>query len=55
MMSCATELDALDLEEDAEGTSYLSDINKVPDYIDEAPVEEKEVCIFINSSGLTLK
>lgn len=37
------ELDALELEEDAEGASYLADINKVPDYLDEAPLEENEV------------
>ncbi|KAJ7094515.1 vacuolar protein sorting-associated protein 60 [Mycena belliarum] len=33
------ELDALALEEDDEGTSYLSDLNKVPDFVDEPPVE----------------
>jgi charged multivesicular body protein 5 len=36
-------LDALELEEEVEGPSYLTDINKVPDYLDEAPMEEKEV------------
>ncbi|KAF8591489.1 hypothetical protein K439DRAFT_1402145 [Ramaria rubella] len=35
------ELDALQLEEEDESTSYLADINKVPDFVDEAPVEEK--------------
>lgn len=34
------ELDALQLEEDDEAASYLADINKVPDFVDEAPVEE---------------
>ncbi|KAK0461931.1 vacuolar protein sorting-associated protein 60 [Desarmillaria tabescens] len=33
------ELDALALEEEEEGTSYLADMNKVPDFIDEPPVE----------------
>ncbi|KAF8076617.1 vacuolar protein sorting-associated protein 60 [Lyophyllum atratum] len=39
------ELDALALEEEEEGTSYLADLNKVPDFIDEPPVEFSEVCI----------
>lgn len=38
------ELDALELEEDEEGTSYLADLNKAPDFIDEAPTELGEVC-----------
>ncbi|KAG2013810.1 hypothetical protein CC2G_010679 [Coprinopsis cinerea AmutBmut pab1-1] len=33
------ELDALELEEEEEGPSYLADLNKAPDFIDEAPVE----------------
>lgn len=33
------ELDALALEEEDEGTSYLADISKAPDFIDEPPVE----------------
>lgn len=33
------ELDALALEDEEEGTSYLADINKAPDFIDEPPVE----------------
>jgi len=33
------ELDALALEEEEEGPSYLADLNKVPDFIDEAPIE----------------
>jgi len=33
------ELDALELEGEEEGTSYLADINKVPDFIDEPPTE----------------
>ncbi|KAG6810951.1 hypothetical protein H0H92_009654 [Tricholoma furcatifolium] len=36
------ELDALALEEEEEGPSYLADMNKVPDFIDEPPVEVKE-------------
>ena len=34
-----TELDALQFEEEEEGTSYLADLNAVPDFVDEAPVE----------------
>jgi charged multivesicular body protein 5 len=37
------ELDALGLEEEEEGASYLADLNKAPDFIDEAPVEDPEV------------
>jgi len=36
------ELDALQLEDEEESTSYLADINKVPDFIDEPPVEVGE-------------
>ncbi|KAG1755473.1 Snf7 family [Suillus lakei] len=36
------ELDALQLEEEEEGPSYLSDLNKVPDFVDETPVELSE-------------
>lgn len=36
------ELDALQLEEEEEGPSYLSDLNKVPDFLDEPPVELSE-------------
>ncbi|ETW83712.1 hypothetical protein HETIRDRAFT_312531 [Heterobasidion irregulare TC 32-1] len=36
------ELDALALDEDEESTSYLADLNKAPDFIDEAPVELSE-------------
>ncbi|PPQ77437.1 hypothetical protein CVT25_011019 [Psilocybe cyanescens] len=36
------ELDALALEEEEEGPSYLADLNKVPDFIDEPPVEVGE-------------
>jgi len=35
-------LEALELEEE-EGPSYLADLNKAPDFIDEAPVEAPEV------------
>lgn len=38
-----TELDALELDVEEEGPSYLADINKVPDFIDEPPVELSEV------------
>jgi ribosomal 30S subunit maturation factor RimM len=37
------ELDALALEEEEEDTSYLADLNKVPDFVDEPPVEVGEV------------
>jgi charged multivesicular body protein 5 len=43
-VSKQTELDALGLEEEEEGPSYLADLNKVPDFIDEAPQEMGEVC-----------
>jgi len=36
------ELDALQFEEEEEGTSYLADLNKVPDFIDEPPLEQAE-------------
>jgi len=36
------ELDALALEGEEEGTSYLADLNKVPDFVDEPPVEVNE-------------
>ncbi|KAF8138390.1 Snf7-domain-containing protein [Boletus edulis] len=36
------ELDALQFEEEDEGTSYLTDINKEPDFLDEPPVELNE-------------
>ncbi|OCH92139.1 hypothetical protein OBBRIDRAFT_751785 [Obba rivulosa] len=36
------ELDALELEDEEEGASYLADLNKAPDFIDEAPVELNE-------------
>ncbi len=39
----STELDALQFEEEEEGTSYLADLNKVPDFVDEPPVELSEV------------
>lgn len=37
------ELDALELEDEDEGTSYLADLNKAPDYLDEEPAELNEV------------
>jgi charged multivesicular body protein 5 len=39
----STELDALELEVEEEGPSYLADLNKAPDFVDEAPVEVGEV------------
>jgi len=36
------ELDALQFEEEEEGTSYLADLNKEPDFLDEPPVELSE-------------
>ncbi|KAG2060134.1 hypothetical protein BDR06DRAFT_948188 [Suillus hirtellus] len=36
------ELDALQLEEEEEGPSYLADLNKVPDFLDDPPVETSE-------------
>lgn len=36
------ELDALALDVEEEGASYLADLNKVPDFVDEPPVEQKE-------------
>jgi hypothetical protein len=32
------------MEEEEEGSSYLADLNKAPDFIDEAPIEAPEVC-----------
>jgi len=36
------ELDALQFEEEEEGTSYLTEINKVPDFVDDPPAELNE-------------
>ncbi|KAI0677372.1 vacuolar protein sorting-associated protein 60 [Trametes maxima] len=36
------ELDALELEVEEDGPSYLNDLNKVPDFVDEPPVELSE-------------
>jgi len=36
------ELDALQLEEEEEGPSYLADLNKVPDFLDDSPLELDE-------------
>ena len=41
------ELDALALEEEEEGPSYLADLNKVPDFVDEAPIEVGTVSLYI--------
>jgi charged multivesicular body protein 5 len=34
------------LEDEEEGASYLADINKVPDFVDEPPVEIADVSRF---------
>lgn len=39
------ELDALQFEEEEEGASYLADISKEPDFIDEQPPELSEACL----------
>ena len=39
------ELDALELEAEEEGPSYLADLNKAPDFVDEPPVELTEVIV----------
>ncbi len=39
------ELEALGMDDEEEGTSYLADLNKAPDFLDEAPVEVTEVRI----------
>ena len=39
------ELDALEMEEEEEGPSYLANLNQVPDFVDEPPVEVTEACI----------
>jgi charged multivesicular body protein 5 len=44
-----SELDALALEGEEEGTSYLADLNKVPDFVDEPPVEVNEVGYIFDS------
>lgn len=41
VLTGSLELDALALEEEEEGPSYLADLNKAPDFIDEAPVESE--------------
>ena len=43
MLRWLEELDALELDVEEEGPSYLSDLNKVPDFVDEPPVEVPEV------------
>lgn len=48
-----SELDALGLEEEEEGPSYLSELNKAPDFVDEAPVEEVLSLIFMIRLTLT--
>ena len=57
MLTWVIELDALELDVEEEGPSYLSDLNKVPDFIDEPPVEVSEVrmlCAFCCSLMLML-
>lgn len=43
LISHSIELEALALEPEEEEASYLTDLNKVPDFIDEPPVEVPEV------------
>lgn len=43
MLTKHLELDALQFEEEEEGPSYLADLNKAPDFIDETPIEQTEV------------
>lgn len=43
----SVELDALELDVEENGPSYLDDLNKVPDFVDEAPVELPEVRFMI--------
>lgn len=33
-------MDALQLEEEEDAGAYLNDLNKAPDFVDEAPIEE---------------
>ena len=52
-LTCEIELDALELDVEEEGPSYLSDLNKVPDFIDEPPVEIPEVSSCCSLCGKT--
>ena len=45
------ELDALALEEEEEGPSYLADLNKVPDFVDEAPIDVGAVSLQLLSQA----
>lgn len=47
-------MDALQLEGEEEGASYLADLNKVPDFVDEPPVELEQVSAWCLSSALGL-
>ena len=49
------ELDALQFEEEEEGPSYLADLNKAPDFVDEPPVEETEVRLQSRTNYLSVK
>ena len=49
------ELDALALEEEEEGPSYLADLNKVPDFVDEAPIEVGTVSLILITLASTLE
>lgn len=46
------ELDALALEEEEEGPSYLADLNKVPDFVDEAPIDVGAVSFIITFASI---
>lgn len=40
------ELEALQVDEEEEGPSYLTDLNKVPDFVDEPPLESQKVMMY---------
>lgn len=48
------ELDALALEEEEEGPSYLADLNKVPDFVDEAPIEVGAVSLLLSQTSSSI-
>lgn len=41
------ELDALALEEEDEGPSYIADLNKAPDFLDEEPVVDVSLSVLL--------
>lgn len=52
-LTVLVELDALQFEEEEEGPSYLADLNKVPDFVDDPPVELSEVCLLCSMMMMT--